>query len=123
MKTQCGAKRQFDGRGVNRRSLLAGGAALTAGTLMAPRIARAQPAERVRRIGWLSGTAGVRSTLNEALRELGWVEGRNISFETRNTERPARTVACIGERTRRGQGRYLRRRGADGDPRGHAGHE
>jgi putative ABC transport system substrate-binding protein len=28
----------------------------------------------------------VRSTLNEALRELGWVEGRNISFETRHTE-------------------------------------
>ncbi len=53
---------------------------------MAPRNSRAQPAERVRRIGWLSGTTGVRPTLSEGLRELGWIEGRNITFEVRNTE-------------------------------------
>jgi len=60
--------------------------ALTAGALIAPRATRAQPAERVRRIGWLSETAGMRPTFSEALRELGWVEGRNISFETHNTQ-------------------------------------
>jgi putative ABC transport system substrate-binding protein len=71
---------------MGRRSLLAGGAALMAGALIAPTTTWAQSAERVRRIGWLSDTAGVRPTFREALRELGWVEGRNISFETRNTQ-------------------------------------
>jgi putative ABC transport system substrate-binding protein len=53
---------------------------------MTPRTSLAQPTERVRRIGWLSGTTGVRSTLNEGLRELGWIEGRNIAFEVRNSQ-------------------------------------
>ena len=53
---------------------------------MAPRTSLAQPAERMRRIGWLSDTAGVRPTFSAALRDLGWVEGRNISFETRNNQ-------------------------------------
>jgi putative ABC transport system substrate-binding protein len=86
MNTRCGSERQFGGQGANRRSLLAGGAALAAGLLMAPATAQAQTAERVRRIGWLSGFPAVRSTLNEGLRELGWIEGRNIAFEVRNTE-------------------------------------
>ncbi|MEO7854624.1 MAG: ABC transporter substrate-binding protein, partial [Rubrivivax sp.] len=72
--------------GVHRRSVLAVGVALMAGALLAPRSTRAQPAQRVYRIGWLSDTAGVRPTFISALRELGWVEGRNISFETRNTQ-------------------------------------
>ena len=40
----------------------------------------------MRRLGWLSGTADLqlRATLTEALRELGWVDGRNIDFERRN---------------------------------------
>jgi putative ABC transport system substrate-binding protein len=75
--------RQFGRQGVRRRSVLAGGAALTVGALMAPAAVRSQPAERMRRIGWLSSTAGVRATLNEPLRELGWIEGRNIAFEVR----------------------------------------
>ena len=87
MKTQCGAERQVGGRELHRRSLLAMGAALTAGALMAPRTSLAQPAERMRRVGWLSGTENVRPTLSDALGELGWIEGRNISFETRNAER------------------------------------
>lgn len=86
MNTRYGAERQFGGQGVSRRSVLAGGIALTAGTLMPTRSARAQPAERMRRIGWLSGTDNIRPTLSDALRELGWIEGRNISFETRNAE-------------------------------------
>ncbi|MEO7854625.1 MAG: ABC transporter substrate-binding protein [Rubrivivax sp.] len=86
MNTRCGAERQVGGRGVKRRSVLAGGVAVTAGAMMAPTTTRSQPAERKRLIGWLSGTAGVRPTLNAALREFGWIEGRNISFEVRITE-------------------------------------
>jgi hypothetical protein len=51
MNTRCGSERQFGGQGVNRRSLLASGAALTAGALMVPATPRGQPAERVRRVG------------------------------------------------------------------------
>lgn len=86
MKSQCGAKRQFSRQGLKRRSLLAGGAALTTAALIASSGTLAQPAERMHRIGWLSGTEGVRPTLIEALRELGWIEGRNIVFEVRNAE-------------------------------------
>lgn len=71
---------------MSRRSLLASGAALTASALIAPPGVRAQPAERMRRIGWLSSISGVRPTLTEALRELGWIEGRNFVFEVRNAE-------------------------------------
>lgn len=72
---------------MGRRSVIAGSVALTAGTLIAPRSTLAQPAERVRRVGWLSGTHSVvRPTLSEPLRQLGWVEGRNIAFEARNAE-------------------------------------
>ena len=59
---------------------------LASGLLAAPLAAEAQPAERVRRIGII--TAGsVRIPLNdvfqEALRDLGWIEGRNIAIEFR----------------------------------------
>jgi putative ABC transport system substrate-binding protein len=86
MKTQCGTERQFGGRRMSRRTLIAGGAAMTAGALLVPRSARASAADPLRRIGWLSDSGGVRATFSEALRELGWVEGRNISFETRSTQ-------------------------------------
>jgi len=86
MNTRCKSERKFSGHGMDRRSLLASGAALTAGALIAPNTTWAQSAERVRRIGWLSDTAGVRPTFSAALRELGWVEGRNISVETRSTQ-------------------------------------
>jgi len=82
---------------MGRRSVLAGGIALATGTLVVARIARAQPAERVRRIGWLSGTENVRPTLSEALRELGWIEGRNISFESRNAERQRERYAPMAK--------------------------
>ena len=62
MKTQCRADWWFIGTGVNRRSLFAPGAALSAGALMAPRTSLAQTAERLRRVGWLSGTENVRPT-------------------------------------------------------------
>ncbi|MGB7715285.1 MAG: hypothetical protein WBL81_10035 [Pseudolabrys sp.] len=63
---------------------LLGGAAATW-----PLAARAQQSERMRRIGVLmavsaddQGRARV-AALVQGLRELGWVEGRNIQFEVR----------------------------------------
>ena len=54
-----------------------------------PLAARAQQAERVRRIGLLIGVADDRegqarvTALKQGLQELGWTDGRNIQIETR----------------------------------------
>src|ERR1700674_3261740 len=66
--------------------------ALLCGVAVAmPFAARTQQAGRIYRIGFL--TAGSESTsrelravLPEALRELGWIEGKNIVFERRYAE-------------------------------------
>ncbi len=63
-------------------SLLGGAAAW-------PLAARAQQAGKIRTIGILNaGSAGVPSAvvLPDALRELGWIEGKNIVFERRYAE-------------------------------------
>jgi putative ABC transport system substrate-binding protein len=73
---------------MNRRDLvlLAGAAILT------PRLSPAQQAERVRRIGYLTPATGAPENifgvlqtraLVDGLRELGWVDGRNIAIEHR----------------------------------------
>jgi putative ABC transport system substrate-binding protein len=71
---------------LRRRELLGllGGAALTW-----PLVARAQP-ERTRRIGWLVGLAEQdpeaqerKSVVVAALRELGWIVGRNLQIDYR----------------------------------------
>lgn len=59
--------------------------------LVAPRPSRAQPAGKVYRVGVLSSGAESASenliaALRDGLRELGWVEGRNIAFEWRFAE-------------------------------------
>src|SRR5262245_46579587 len=65
-------------------SLLAGGAAVAW-----PLAARAQQAERMRRMGLLMGTADDREgqarvlALKQGLQESGWTDGRNIQIETR----------------------------------------
>ena len=55
--------------------------------LVLPLVARAQTVTTVRRIGWLlSGTQLSASELEEdiaPLRELGWIEGRNLLVERR----------------------------------------
>ncbi len=59
---------------------------LTLGVLLAPLIAETQPAGKVYRIGFLSFMGGPDVTdeaLRKALRELGWIEGRNVAFEYR----------------------------------------
>lgn len=59
--------------------------------LAAPLNAEAQPGGKVWRIGWLAPsmptTSGVyRATFRDALRELGYVEGKTIAFEARSAE-------------------------------------
>jgi len=65
----------------HRRTFLCG---LTLGTLAAPLAAKAQQTARVYRIGIL--TAGPAETLRQTLRDLGYLEGRNVVLEIRDTE-------------------------------------
>jgi putative ABC transport system substrate-binding protein len=59
-----------------------------AGGLLAPLAAQSQPAGKVYRIGWLSPASAANGlpnldALRAGLRELGYVEGRNITIEVR----------------------------------------
>jgi putative ABC transport system substrate-binding protein len=69
-----------------RRSLLAGGLALFVAALV-PHVATAQPAPAVLRVGWLSPEAPSRASnldaLRQGLKDLGYLEGRNVTIETR----------------------------------------
>lgn len=65
---------------------------LVGAAMISARASSAQPAERMRRIGYLTGATGapedilgVRDTraLVDGLRQLGWVDGRNITIEHR----------------------------------------
>jgi putative ABC transport system substrate-binding protein len=59
---------------------------LTAGTLCAPVVARAQKAKKLTRIGYLSVDPKPDhqdELFKVGLRELGWVEGKNVAFEHR----------------------------------------
>lgn len=66
--------------------------ALTFGILAALMLAEAQPVGKVHRIGWLSGAyppSGPDSSLQafqQGLRDLGYVEGQNITIESRYGE-------------------------------------
>jgi putative tryptophan/tyrosine transport system substrate-binding protein len=70
---------------MKRRELIT----LLGGAVTWPLAARAQQAERVRRIGLLMGTADDRegqarvTAIKQGLQELGWTDGRNIQIETR----------------------------------------
>ena len=59
--------------------------------VLAPLVAEVQPAERVYRVGViLTGASDVaqhlNKSLNKGLRELGYVEGKNLAFERRSAE-------------------------------------
>jgi putative ABC transport system substrate-binding protein len=59
------------------------------GTLAWPRFALAQQAERIYRVGWLSSaqrTEPYARAFEERLRELGFVEGRNLVIEFRTAQ-------------------------------------
>lgn len=58
-----------------------------AAAVLAPLLdARAQPAGRIYRIGWLTSTTGPPAGFRDALRDLGWIEGETIVFEVRQAE-------------------------------------
>jgi putative ABC transport system substrate-binding protein len=88
---------------VTRRAFLG---TLAGGLLTAPLVAEAQQAERVYRIGFLSGQsptdlARQLETFRQRLRELGYVEGRNVAIEYRFAEgRPERPPAFAAELVR-----------------------
>ena len=64
---------------------------LAVGLLITPSTVRAQPAGKVRRIGYLSSGSSTANpqfveAFRQGLRELGWVEGQNIVIEYRYAE-------------------------------------
>src|SRR5215475_5384760 len=73
--------------------------------LASPLIAEAQPAEKVYRIGYLSigtvSSTGVYTRPLEAfkqqLRELGWLEGRNLTIEYRFADGRAERLPALAE--------------------------
>src|SRR5262245_4631608 len=70
---------------MDRRAFLG---TLAGGLLAAPLAAEAQPASKVWRIGYLANgnpttTAHTREAFRQGLRDLGWVEGQNITIEYR----------------------------------------
>ena len=98
MNAQYVTQQQSIGLGPNRRSILTGAMTLVSASLVAPGVVRAQVPERVRRIGFLSGAdLRMRPSLSEALRELGWIEGRNIAVEGRNFEGQRERAAAMAK--------------------------
>jgi putative ABC transport system substrate-binding protein len=64
-----------------RNVLLAGGA----GLLLAQQLGYAQPATRIRRVGWLSlgskaTVADPDAAFKQGMHELGWLEGKNVEY-------------------------------------------
>src|SRR5229473_3041435 len=72
---------------MERRTFMA---MLTGGIVVAPLAAEAQQAAKVARIGWLGANLAPNAHLKEAflqgLRDLGYVEGRNLVIEYRDAE-------------------------------------
>jgi putative ABC transport system substrate-binding protein len=69
---------------MDRRAFL--GVAAAGGLIVMPVVARAQQVDKIRRIGFLSLQSGLTSTteaFHQGLRELGYVEGRNLIIEYR----------------------------------------
>jgi putative ABC transport system substrate-binding protein len=79
---------------MNRRTFLCG---LTLGTLSAPLVAEGQQAGKVYRIGFLSSTvarsAPFFETFFQALRELGYIESKNLTVDFRTAEGKAERLA------------------------------
>ena len=78
---------------ITRRSvLLAGGIGLI---ITAVRAARAQPVEKIRRIGVLVTGTIENSFLSDNLRELGWIEGQNVIVERRVADGKSERVPAL----------------------------
>ena len=74
-------------------------AAMACGVLAASVFASAQQPADVRRIGILTAgnASDVAAVLNERLRELGWIEGRNLIIEQRGAGGKAERVPALAE--------------------------
>jgi putative ABC transport system substrate-binding protein len=69
---------------INRRVFISG---ITGGLLAAPLAAEAQPAGKVAKIGYLTGSSvGPLDAFKQALGEHGYIEGRNLAIEIRSAE-------------------------------------
>src|SRR3989441_3673540 len=85
---------------MERRTFMA---MLTGGIVVAPLAAEAQPAAKVARIGWLSvnnlaGNPQGCEAFRQGLRDLGYIEGRNVVIEYRDAEgKPERLPALAAE--------------------------
>jgi putative ABC transport system substrate-binding protein len=72
---------------MDRRAFIVAGVTALAG----PLAAQSEQAGKIRRIGWLnpssaSAAADYRKAFLEGLRDLGWIEGRNVVVEARHAE-------------------------------------
>jgi putative tryptophan/tyrosine transport system substrate-binding protein len=88
---------------MDRRAFVSG---ITVGLLSVPLAAEAQQAGKVNRLGFLSplsssGAAPDEQAFREGLRDLGWVEGKNIRIDYRHAEgrNERRYSTCGGSRT------------------------
>ena len=84
---------------MNRRTFLS---AVTGGLLAAPLAAEAQQADKIARIGFLAlniaGAPHLREAFRQGLRDLGYVEGRNVVIEYRDAAgKPERLPALAAE--------------------------
>jgi putative ABC transport system substrate-binding protein len=97
VRARCSARAPATRQSLGRRAF---GRILAAGLLGSPLAARAQQHGRVARIGVLSGastTEHVYRILPAALRELGYVEGRNLEFQWRWAEGRAERLPELAE--------------------------
>ena len=73
---------------------------LLLGGLFSPSAAESQQAAKVARIGWLAGNRAASPHLHEAfrqgLRDLGYVEGRNLVIEYRDAEGKIERLPALG---------------------------
>ncbi len=70
---------------------------LVLGLLAGPLPAEAQQAKKIVRIGYLSPQSGPTRPLaafKKGLRELGWVEGKNVKFEERYAGARRNAIDC-----------------------------
>jgi hypothetical protein len=79
---------------MTRRQFLAVGV----GVLVAPRIVKAQQAGKIYRIGLLRlGVTPLSESFWAAMRDLGWIEGRNVKVEARYAESDDQLPALAAE--------------------------
>src|SRR6202165_3111410 len=83
---------------MDRRGFIRG---LAAGLFVAPLVTRAQTPKTVRRIGVLScstrPTPAELQVINAPLRELGWIEGQNLTVERRYANGRVELVQHLAE--------------------------